>query len=217
MDIDTPPNPIDTLPGHGHTHGQLPLPEFSASFPLPFRVLFLIGLGIFLWAINLHILSWIGLDVPWILDFRERDDDRAVDGLGLGHIGSSNGTRRGVLAGEAYGDEGIDLSDDQPATYDLTSPHIASTMRISSRTLGMEEEGEARRLYAPVYKLFLLYSAFVGGGWALFTFWTAGEPELMERYRGAVGVLAVMLVITAGLGLGPWSRVGERECAGLKR
>ncbi|BEJ15597.1 hypothetical protein CspHIS471_0502020 [Cutaneotrichosporon sp. HIS471] len=52
----------------------IPLPEFSASFPLPFRVLFLIGLAILLWAVNLHVLSLLGLDVSWALDIRDGDD-----------------------------------------------------------------------------------------------------------------------------------------------
>lgn len=56
---------------------SLPLPEFSASFPLPFRVLFLVGLAILLWAINLHILTLLGIDVSWALDIRDADDERA--------------------------------------------------------------------------------------------------------------------------------------------
>jgi hypothetical protein len=63
MDIDTPPGDL-----------PIPLPEFSASFPLPFRVLFLVGLAILLWAINLHVLSLLGLDVSWALDIRDGDD-----------------------------------------------------------------------------------------------------------------------------------------------
>lgn len=65
MDIDTPPGGGDLA---------LPLPEFSASFPLPFRVLFLVGLAILLWAVNLHVLSLLGLDVSWALDIRDGDD-----------------------------------------------------------------------------------------------------------------------------------------------
>lgn len=56
---------------------SLPLPEFSASFPLPFRVLFLVGLAILLWAVNLHILTILGIDVSWALDIRDGDDERA--------------------------------------------------------------------------------------------------------------------------------------------
>lgn len=220
MDIAPPPNPIEHGPIPGH--GQLPLPEFSASFPLPFRVLFLIGLGILLWAINVHILSLVGLNVGWILDFRDR---AAVDGLGLGDIGAAAGSRR-ALAGEVYGEDS--LGPDGPVggagreTYDLASPALSTangTRRSSYMGIsaGSEEEESAKRLYVPIYKLFLLYSTCVGSGWALFTYWTAGEPERMEHYRGAVGVLAVVLAVSAVWGLGPWSRMAERECAGLKR
>ncbi|EPQ57321.1 EXS-domain-containing protein [Gloeophyllum trabeum ATCC 11539] len=36
---------------------------FAVSFPLPFRVLFLVGLGILGWAANLHGLTLLGVDV----------------------------------------------------------------------------------------------------------------------------------------------------------
>jgi hypothetical protein len=57
---------------HGHTH-LLELPPLSASFPLPFRVLTLLGFAILLWATNLHILHLLGINVPKVLDFRDKD------------------------------------------------------------------------------------------------------------------------------------------------
>jgi len=41
---------------------------FSAKFPLPFRVLFLIGLGILAWATNLHGLQFLGVNAAGALD-----------------------------------------------------------------------------------------------------------------------------------------------------
>lgn len=43
---------------------------YSASFPLPFRALLLLGLGIFGWASNLHGLHLAGVDAPSVLDLR---------------------------------------------------------------------------------------------------------------------------------------------------
>ncbi|KAG9099237.1 hypothetical protein FS749_001744, partial [Ceratobasidium sp. UAMH 11750] len=46
------------------------LPVFHTSFPLPYRVFLLIGLGIFFWATNLHVLHLLGIDTVWVLDLR---------------------------------------------------------------------------------------------------------------------------------------------------
>jgi hypothetical protein len=65
-----------------------------------------------------------------------------------------------------------------------------------------------------VYKLFLLYTAWVGGGWLAFRWVTGAEPEAMERWRWLVGVIAV----GAGVGaVAPWRGIGQRERAGLRR
>ncbi|TXT08953.1 hypothetical protein VHUM_02427 [Vanrija humicola] len=68
MDIDAPPDAAAEI------ITPLELPEFSAGFPLPFRVLFLVGLALLLWAVNLHVLHLLGLDSSWILDIRDSDD-----------------------------------------------------------------------------------------------------------------------------------------------
>lgn len=47
---------------------------FAAEFPLPFRVLVLIGLGILCWATNLHGLKLLNVDVASALDLRAHDD-----------------------------------------------------------------------------------------------------------------------------------------------
>ncbi|CAE6429350.1 unnamed protein product [Rhizoctonia solani] len=46
------------------------LPVFHSSFPLPYRVFLLVGLGIFFWATNLHVLHLLGIDTIWVLDLR---------------------------------------------------------------------------------------------------------------------------------------------------
>jgi EXS family len=58
MDIDDPNEPI----------GQLS--PFSVAFPLPYRVLFLIGVGGLCWATNLHSLEALGIDTLHVLQIR---------------------------------------------------------------------------------------------------------------------------------------------------
>lgn len=47
--------------------------SFIVIFPLPFRVLFLVGLGIWGWGANLHGLYLLGIDAAAALDLRLRD------------------------------------------------------------------------------------------------------------------------------------------------
>lgn len=49
-----------------YADNQVPL---AAAFPLPFRVLFLVGLGVLGWATNLHGLQLLGIDGPAALEF----------------------------------------------------------------------------------------------------------------------------------------------------
>lgn len=56
MDIDAPDSSPDGL-----------VSSFSAVFPLPFRVLALLGLGGLCWATNLHVLDWLGIDTAQAL------------------------------------------------------------------------------------------------------------------------------------------------------
>ncbi|KAL0579156.1 protein-ER retention protein [Marasmius crinis-equi] len=46
---------------------------YSVSFPLPFRVLGLVGLGIIGWATNLHGLETVGIDAPKVLELRTNE------------------------------------------------------------------------------------------------------------------------------------------------
>ena len=47
-----------------------PVSSFSVKFPLPYRVLFLLGLGGVCWASNLHILDLAGIDTATALQSR---------------------------------------------------------------------------------------------------------------------------------------------------
>lgn len=42
----------------------------STHYPVPFRCIFLVGIGIFFWATNLHILYLLGIDTGSTLDIR---------------------------------------------------------------------------------------------------------------------------------------------------
>ncbi|KAI0041596.1 EXS-domain-containing protein [Auriscalpium vulgare] len=48
--------------------------SFVVAFPLPFRVLFLAGIGILGWAANLHGLHLLGIDTVSALDLHPHDD-----------------------------------------------------------------------------------------------------------------------------------------------
>jgi hypothetical protein len=63
MDIDTKP----TLNIGSQSASDL---AFAATFPLPYRSLFLIGAGILGWATNLHFLSVLGVDTGYALEIR---------------------------------------------------------------------------------------------------------------------------------------------------
>jgi hypothetical protein len=52
----------------GYGHVEIP---FAATFPLPFRVLFLAGMGILGWATNLHGLNMLGIDAASALELRK--------------------------------------------------------------------------------------------------------------------------------------------------
>jgi EXS family len=47
--------------------------SFVIAFPLPFRVLFLAGIGILGWAANLHGLRLLGIDAAIALDLRAHE------------------------------------------------------------------------------------------------------------------------------------------------
>ncbi|WWC59509.1 uncharacterized protein I303_102065 [Kwoniella dejecticola CBS 10117] len=211
MDIDSPPSPFNPDDTQNSPHKHLELPGFSSSFPLPFRVLFLIGLAQLLWAINLHALSSLGLDVSWILDLRDDPDpDEPLEDQEV------------VEAGEGPGSRPIELS---TTPSKLTIPKHRGTISLDDDELEPDTpvrpnqstriiRPPSNKLHGPVYKLFLLYSAWCGSGWLIFRLLSNGIEEEMERWRIIPGLLWVGIIAAV---LIPWRGIGERERAGLRR
>lgn len=56
------------------SNGGVEIP-FAAIFPLPFRALFLAGMGILGWATNLHGLSLLGIDAASVLELRKTSQE----------------------------------------------------------------------------------------------------------------------------------------------
>lgn len=79
--------------------------SFVVAFPLPFRVLFLAGLGILGWAANLHGLRLLGVDAASALDLRAHERASAPPALPLSVDG-----RRAHGAREATTDSAVSLS-----------------------------------------------------------------------------------------------------------
>jgi len=201
---------MDTPAPHPATPAPLPLPEFSASFPLPFRVLFLVGLAILLWAANLHVLALLGIDVSWVLDIRDGDD---ADVLGV------DADRHATFDILDNGDD-----DEQRLKSSSNSKH-ASPTRTPARTptltprrtptpsLGVPRPPSVR-LYGPVYRLFVAYTAWCFGGWLVFRLITAGDTVQMERFRGLVALVCLGPIVAA---LVPLRGYGARERRALRR
>lgn len=74
MDIDTPGGAGQTEPGD-------PSGNFSLVYPLPFRILSLISLGLLAWATNLHGVTSMGIDAAKVLDVRIDDLDPQSESL----------------------------------------------------------------------------------------------------------------------------------------
>lgn len=196
MDIDSPPS--NSIPD---PHSHVTLPSFSASFPLPFRVLFLVGLATLLWALNLHLLAAIGIDISAVLDLR---DDPGGDGRISLEADDDGGERaeQGILSprGQPLNTAGIAL------TLNEDTPMHPANTRIARPS--------ANKLYGPMYKLFLMYCGWVGAAWVLFRSLSGEEEEAMERWRVIPGLAMVGVVAAVAV---PWRGVLERERAGFRR
>ncbi|OCF45854.1 hypothetical protein I317_00342 [Kwoniella heveanensis CBS 569] len=245
MDIDSPPSPEYPTGTDASPHKHIHLPGFSSSFPLPFRVLFLIGLAQLLWAVNLHVLHLLGLDTSWILDLREEPDlvdpdsptitSLAEEGdIELSHqpvSASSNPSSASHQHSHSHsaarfrpGEISLDDEhDDQPDTpirpRTRHSPNANGYLPSSSASSSALPSGRILRppsskLHRGVYQLFLLYTAWCGGGWILFRWLSGGVAEEMEKWRIIPGLLAIGVAVGVAV---PWKGVGERERAGLRK
>jgi hypothetical protein len=229
MDIDSPPSA-------GAPQSPLSLPTFSSAFPLPFRVLSLVGLAILLWATNVHILTALNVDVARALDLGGSDDPETTEKR---TAETKNGTT--VPAPNVIFDAA--RMEDQPKMSfdgygrpfggvpgrDFSFPNGRSNSVVGlfaneSDHADTTDRPTARQVYRSVYALFVAYSGYVGAGWILFRLITRGdageaERERMEKWRAVVGGIVAVLVLMGfgtGFGWGRW-KVGERERQSLLR
>ena len=77
---------------------------FSAAFPLPFRVLCLLALGILGWATNLHGLHLWGIDAAGVLDLNNYDGYRLTSPLPTvtGNGSGGGGWKRAQPSAQTY-------------------------------------------------------------------------------------------------------------------
>jgi len=115
----------------------------TTSFPLPFRALFLIGLGLLGWATNLHGLHILGIDAPSVLELHSK---RAF------------------------------LPTSSPPPRAIPS---------------------ARASYAPIYRLFVVYSTWSFAGWSFFRLATSSNTMLVDsfKYIPALSFLGVLTTL----------------------
>nr|ODN89463.1 hypothetical protein L203_02173 [Cryptococcus depauperatus CBS 7841] len=208
MDIDSPPSV--SFPDPSDPHNHITLPSFSVSFPLPFRVFFLVGLAILLWTINLQVMGWLGLDMSWVLDLRDNTSGEGdEEGGGLNEDGMGKGRMEYGIhpsppiqsASSALINPDTGNANDMPVTPIHPDPTLIT-------------RPPSNKLHVGMYKLLLLYTAWVGGAWALFRIITAGEEEAMERWRAIPGLAGLGIL---GAAVVPWRGVGERERASFRR
>lgn len=189
MDIDAPP-PV-TEAG-----------AFSLVFPLPFRILSLLSLGVLAWSTNVHGVVAIGIDAAQVLDVRLEDLDSAATAAGGGASslgGATSGGREllprthpasdrsgAVGAGGPAGVEGAGVVRKGP-----TSAFIHPT-----------------RLYPPAYQLSLALSLWTLVGWACFRFFTAGDPDTVRRWTVFPFLWAALALVAL---ISPWTTLHRRE------
>lgn len=237
MDIDSPP-------AAAHTQSPLSLPTFSSAFPLPFRVLTLVGLAILLWATNVHLLTALNVDVARALDLGGNEDtEQSQENGGERKNGPPTDPAPSVIfdAARLEGDQPKMSFDGYGRPFGVAGRDFSFPNGRSNSVVGLfandadhpDTSGDrptARQVYRSVYALFVTYSAYVGAGWLVFRLITRptgdvsgdsgeAERERMERWRAVVGgIVAVLVLMGFGTGFG-WGRykVGERERQSLLR
>ncbi|KAJ9108225.1 hypothetical protein QFC19_002472 [Naganishia cerealis] len=196
MDIDSPP--LDAPTAH-----QLTLPTFSSAFPLPFRVLALVGFALLLWAVNMHVLTLLGVDVAWAADLggpdappKEEEDDDDDDGDGDDGQVVFDAFDTDLPAGAAgklidppvrpsFDGYGRMIGND-PATptgsravFTFPTPSVSEGANFNNNYNEDEDDDRptAQSVYRGVYALFLVYTLYVGCAWLAFRLVTTPSPS----------------------------------------
>ncbi|CED82712.1 Predicted small molecule transporter [Phaffia rhodozyma] len=191
MDIDTPP----VLTPNPHTH--LAVPSFHSSFCLPYRVLFLIGLGLFLWTTNLHLLHHLGIDVGYILAINS----------------PSSSSSEALTTGRPVLPEVDDDDDDEEMTILGGNPGDFFESNVgggySSRERGAAGYARAGEIIRPLWGLLAVLVGWSLGGWILFIWLSGGtDQDKMNSYR--ILPLLTGLGVLAGT-ITPYGRIWRRE------
>lgn len=187
----------------------------------------MVGLEILLWAVNLHVLTILGVDAGGALDLSQDieneqdggDDNNVNDGsLSLTDEEEDEEKPRVLFDGDLNNEPElpasriIRLDSPSPSTPSFLPPHTSSR-RPSRRTRRRTD------LHRPIYMLFVIYTLWVGLGWTAFRYATGhaegGEEEVeMDRFRWVIGVIVGGLLV--GL---TWKRgfLARSERMGLLR
>ncbi|PVG02503.1 EXS-domain-containing protein [Serendipita vermifera] len=80
----------------------IPSSHFSTVFPLPYRCLFLVGVGMLGWATNLQGLYFLGIDTGFVLDIRRNSSGTEWDNTSLTGFRSANYAHPSVLYRPIY-------------------------------------------------------------------------------------------------------------------
>lgn len=181
-DMNTLDDAAQDMTEHLNRGLHVPAHPFSETFPPPYRVLLLLSLGVFGWALNLHGLQRLGIDTEEVLSSgkqarnRRRDDDHE-DEARL-PLFDANDSRPGGEPGNSN------------ATFGY-----ASTTRPGS-----------------VYAIALLVAAWALFNWAVFRTYVSqyqGDPS--GRHAQAMQGIAVLAVLVAAIWPGSVLWKGRRK------
>ncbi|KAG0148192.1 hypothetical protein CROQUDRAFT_655082 [Cronartium quercuum f. sp. fusiforme G11] len=157
----------------------LPTGHFSLLFPLPFRILFLISLGLLGWATNLHWLAQSSVQSDLLLDIRPDSED----GLPLPNTQSTNPNS---FPRPLY------LS---PERLRRISPQHGSLSSVHSfkRSLNLTH---ASKLHPPVYYAALSVGSLTLIGLISFRIITnGGNPEKVSRLSALPLIWAILVIL----------------------
>ena len=143
---------------------------FSAIFPVPFRVLALVGLGGLCWATNLHLLDYLGIDSGQALQvphYKQTSDGAPV----------------------------LSLPSHSPSPR-VDTPSPTGTPSSYFPALG-SIYAHPSSLYPALYRILLSYLIPAGGGWVLFYWLTRGNVETLNAAKWVPAICYVVLIVAA--------------------